>query len=394
MKVLVTDSNSRPALAITRSVAGAGHTVVTCGHVVPSLAGVSRFSHAHEATPDPSREPTRFEECVRDIVRRHRIDVLLPVTEVSTLMLLADPGLRQIGVRSPFPDAAVVAVAADKSHVIQLARDAGIPVPATMVAMHATDVDAGALDLPFPVVIKPARSRVRTPDGWIGTGVSYAEDAAALRRQLDALPREVFPVLLQERIEGRGVGVFLCLDGGRCVAVFAHQRLREMPPSGGVSVLCESSEPDPVALDHAECLLARIGWRGPAMVEFKRDDRDGSLRLMEINGRFWGSLQLAIDAGVDFPRIAVDVAAGNRVGPVERYDVGVRSRWFWGDASALLLLMTRSAKDLALPADHPGRWRTLMQFLRFFDARTRNEVLRRDDWRPFVLESRRWIGGK
>jgi hypothetical protein len=130
------------------------------------------------------------------------------------------------------------------------------------------------------------------------------------------------------------------------------------------------------------------------MVEFKRDRRDGRLRLMEINGRFWGSLQRAIDAGVDFPRLAVDIATGIAVPPQMRYRVGIRSRWFWGDASATLMLLSRSARALDLPPGHVGRWRTLREFLKLPDSRTYNEILRRDDWRPFLLESRRWLAGR
>jgi predicted ATP-grasp superfamily ATP-dependent carboligase len=393
MRVLVTDSNTRPALATTRSLGKAGHVVLTCGDIEPSLAGVSRYSDSHVRCPSPVRHPAEFSACVRHLVVRQHVDVVLPMTEVSTLTLLYDDELWALGTRSPFPDACVVAKAADKGHVLRLAAALGIPTPATIEIASSADLAGRTNGLGYPVVIKPARSRVRTPLGWLSTGVSYAGDPAQLERRLAELPPQVFPILLQERIEGPGVGVFMCFDAGRSVASFAHQRLREMPPSGGVSVLCESCEPDPVAAEQAERLLARLGWRGPAMVEFKRDRRDGSLRLMEINGRFWGSLQLAIDAGVDFPRLAVDIASGTPVAPLGRYRIGIRSRWFWGDASAMLLLLTRDARALDLPPGHAGRWRTLRDFLRLPDSRTRNEVLRRDDWRPFLLESRRWMGG-
>ena len=82
-------------------------------------------------------------------------------------------------------------------------------------------------------------------------------------------------------------------------AVFAHRRLREKPPSGGVSVYRESVAPDPSLVARAAALLAGLGWRGVAMVEMKTDARTGTPYLMEVNGRFWGSLQLAVDAGVD-----------------------------------------------------------------------------------------------
>ena len=150
-------------------------------------------------------------------------------------------------------------------------------------------------------------------------------------RILTGLPPAAYPVLLQERIEGPGRGLFACFDRGQPVAFFAHRRLREKPPSGGVSVLCESTTLDPIAVDYGTRLLSRLGWHGVAMVEFKQDNRDGSLRLMEINARFWGSLQLAIDAGVNFPCILADIAAGKPpTGPMQ-YRVGVRTRWLAGD---------------------------------------------------------------
>jgi predicted ATP-grasp superfamily ATP-dependent carboligase len=57
-------------------------------------------------------------------------------------------------------------------------------------------------------------------------------------------------------------------------------------------------------------LLGQFDWQGVAMVEFKVEANTGTPYLLEVNGRFWGSLQLAIDAGVDFPALLVDAATG------------------------------------------------------------------------------------
>ena len=246
--------------------------------------------------------------------------------------------------------------------------------------------------LPFPIVVKPARSRVRTDAGWVSTGVAYASDAASLRAVLERLPPAVYPVLLQERIEGPGVGVFAAIDHGKTVGLFAHRRLREKPPSGGVSVLCESATVDPTAAEHATRLLREIGWRGVAMVEFKQDRRDGSLRLMEINGRFWGSLQLAVDAGVDFPNIAAAIAAGNELPAPPPYRVGVRTRWLAGDLDALLLQLFRSRGQLNLPPSHPGRLSALAAFLNPFCPTTLFELERPADFAPARLEWGRRLG--
>src|SRR5690606_40973673 len=66
------------------------------------------------------------------------------------------------------------------------------------------------------------------------------------------------------------LGVFVVVWGGKLLAAFAHERLREKPPSGGVSIFRRSVAPDPVLLERSLSLLRRFDWQGVAMVEFKR----------------------------------------------------------------------------------------------------------------------------
>ncbi len=393
MRILVTDGDARSALAAVRSLGRRGHEVITCAARLPSLAAASRYSSAAEIYPDPTRDADGFVRALIDIVQRRAIDVLLPMTEVTTLLATQNRHLLPPGVRLPFASATAIARASDKAKVIELAQQLGVPVPRS--AMLASPDEASALkaSLTWPVVVKPACSRVRVGSRWISTSVAYAADPAALRRLLAALPEAAFPVLLQERIEGPGVGVFVCMDGGEPVALFSHRRLREKPPSGGVSVLSESAPLDPVARDHAVKLLRALDWRGVAMVEFKRDRRDGSLRLMEINARFWGSLQLAIRAGVDFPSILVGLESGEPLPKALEYRVGVRSRWLSGDLDSLLLVLRRSRRRLDLTTAHRGRWRTLWDFLHFWGRDLYYELEQRDDLGPARLEWRRWLFG-
>ena len=393
MRVLVTDSNTRSALAAVRSLGRAGHEVIVAGVRHPSLASVSRYCSSFESYQNPGTNPDGFVEAVASITERRRIELLLPMTEITTLLATGHRDRWPAACRLPFPEGRTIAAASDKAFMVQLANELGVPAPRTVVAASAAEGIAAAAGLPFPVVIKPSRSRVRTGSTWLSTGVSYAADPADLGRQLSALPCAAYPVLLQERIEGPGRGLFACFDQGRPVALFAHRRLREKPPSGGVSVLCESAPLDPVAVDYGTRLLSRLGWQGVAMVEFKQDQRDGSLRLMEINARFWGSLQLAIDAGVDFPRILADVAAGKAPAAPGPYRVGVRTRWLAGDFDALLMLLTRSRHRLDLPASHPGRLATLARFLRPWGPDLNFELERRDDPAPARLEWRRRLTG-
>jgi predicted ATP-grasp superfamily ATP-dependent carboligase len=391
MRVLVTDSDTRPALAAVRALGHRGYEVFSAGARHPSLASVSRFSAAFDRYPNPLEDSQSFVEAIVEIARRRRIDVLLPITEVTTLLAAEHRARLPATTKLALAEHDAIAKASDKAHVIDLARELGVPVPSTVVVDHAADAAAKTAGLPYPVVVKPARSRVRLGNGWVSTGVSYANDANELAKTLDALRPELFPVLLQERIHGPGVGVFACFDRDRYVGLFSHQRLREKPPSGGVSVLCQSAPLDASGVEYAARLLARLNWRGVAMVEFKRDLRDGSLRLMEINGRFWGSLQLAIDAGVDFPSLAVDLALGKELPPPSAYTIGLKSRWLAGDSDALFMRLFRSRGRLSLPADYPSRWRYLREYLDFSASDVRLEIERRDDPAPARLEWRRWL---
>jgi predicted ATP-grasp superfamily ATP-dependent carboligase len=151
-------------------------------------------------------------------------------------------------------------------------------------------------------------------------------------------------------------------------------------------VLCESAPVDPVMRDYAERLLSTANWFGPAMVEF-RVDPDGKPWLMEINGRFWGSLQLAIDCGVDFPWLLYRLCQGEQARGPGDYVVGRRLRWLLGDLDHLLLQLRGkgTAESFTDKLAAAGR------FMNFFDSRSRLEVLRADDLGPFRHELAKWL---
>jgi CelD/BcsL family acetyltransferase involved in cellulose biosynthesis/predicted ATP-grasp superfamily ATP-dependent carboligase len=385
MKVLVTDGDNRAALAVTRSLGRAGHEVIVGERRAPSLAGVSRYCASPVVYPDPIERSEEFVDTVAALVSDHRIEAILPVADISTFLVTANAARFGPNCAVPFATAAAVARAADKVDVMQIASRLGVPVPATIVVCDPSRVPE--TDWPYPVVIKPRQSRIRTATGWVSTSVSYAGSRDELLRDLAARPRHEFPVMLQERINGAGMGVFACYDEGHPVALFSHRRVRERPPWGGVSVLSESVALDPQAKKYATQLLDELEWQGVAMVEFKIDERDGQPKLMEINGRFWGSLQLAIDAGVDFPALLVRTLTQKPIGPPPTYRAGVRSRWLWGDIDALLLTLFAGSRAAAWWQPH--RISALLEFMKLAGPRLHYDNPKLDDFRPWLLETRR-----
>lgn len=390
-RILVTDADSRAALAITRSLGRAGFYVGVAHHTESGLASSSKYCRKRILVPDAVQHPDSFVDAVDDATRAGRFDAVIPVTDVTTLALSQASEEGRFNCRMCIPSHKTLELAADKYRILEIAANLDIPAPRSRLITNAGDLQIDTVDFPFPVVVKPTRSRVRSGERWISTSVFYANSYAELERELGSLAPEFFPLLLQERIVGSGVGVFACYEHGRPIAFFSHKRIREKPPSGGVSVLRESVPVDPIAGEHTRKLLDHLQWHGVAMVEYKLDERDRKLKIMEVNGRFWGSLQLAIDAGMDFPVMAAALALGNEVTPIRSYRTGIQSRWLWGDIDALLSLLFKSPKNLNLPPHHPGRWVTLLHFSIPWYPGLRYEVFSVSDFRPWLHETRRWL---
>ncbi len=393
LSVLVTDGQERPALAVVRSLGRAGYRVIVCSSTGRSLAGASRYCVADVRVPDPLLAAGPFAAAIERVLRERRIDMLIPISEGALLALLPERA-RLNGVCLPFASKEQFRRICDKETVLRVASSLGIPTPTQRTLARSDDpARLGADGLRFPLVVKPARS-VNEVDGVrVRSAASYVADRTKLDAVLSSYKPESYPLLLQQRIEGPGIGIFLFLWDGEVRALFAHRRIREKPPSGGVSVYRESIAAAPDLVQHSIRLLNEFRWQGVAMVEYKVDRNDGTPYLMEINGRFWGSLQLAIDAGVDFPKQLLAAARGQQAAPVLRYRTGLRSRWWWGDVDHLLTRLRHNDEHLALPPDAPSRWRAVVEFLKFWRPGDRTEIFRVSDPLPFARESINWILG-
>lgn len=397
MRILITDGNERTALAAARSLVRASHAVHVAASGRVSLAGASRGVRSHSLATDPLIAPADYVVELGRLAHRLGIDVLLPMTDASLEAVLERREALPTTLTLPVPDLATYRAASDKAHVLALAQACGFAVPDTRLIATPSDGDGGvgvAVPEPdfFPAFVKPHRSVVTIGGSRRKADVTPVVDPAACRRALAELPASAFPVLLQRRIRGVGEGLFALRWGGRTVALFAHRRLREKPPLGGVSVYRESISLDEGLVGPGLRLLDALNWNGVAMIECKREQTTGRYVVMEVNGRFWGSLQLAIDAGVDFPALLVRCAAGEAVPECRQYRVGIRSRWFWGDVDHLYLRLRRRRAELQLENGAGSRLQALRDFLRVRPGRDRSEVWRWRDPAPFLVETLQWFG--
>jgi predicted ATP-grasp superfamily ATP-dependent carboligase len=308
--ILVTDAGRNSAIAIIRALGRRGWRVIAADSNPRSLGFRSRFAAETLVYAAPAQSPQACVTALLQAARTRDVALIIPVTD-AVILPLSGARARFAGVAElALPSAEALAVVADKGRTLALAESLGVPAPRTCLVHTVAEALELGPALGWPLVLKPHASRLLRADGASEAfTVCYAENPSQLAAQMQRFEGRC-AVLLQEYYRGTGHGVELLLDAGRPLALFQHKRLREVPIHGGASALRESVPLDPVMADYATRLLGALQWTGLAMVEFKVGP--AGPRLMEINGRVWGSLPLAIMSGMDFPNRLADLYLGGR----------------------------------------------------------------------------------
>jgi len=381
---LVLDANQRSALAVTRSLGNKNITVFTADEGNTALAGCSRHSKQYLTCPSPRLFPEHFVDALVNLIEEHHIEILLPMTELTaTLLIKHRTAFPEVAL--PMPDLETIDSLADKCSLMRTAETLNIPVPGTRYCIPTEASSLHPECLNYPVVLKPGKSWLCHEGQWYRAGVQIAYNSSELVNIItNTLEFREYPYMIQEHIAGQGRGIFALYNLGNPLIFFAHNRLREKPPCGGVSVLSESTSVDPLLLKHTRALLDKVNWHGIAMVEFKVAD-DGTPYLMEVNTRFWGSLQLAIDAGVDFPWLLYQLACGQQPAPTTDFKTGIRLRWMLGDIDNLYLTLRDSRYSLTTKLN------AVRLFLTPSPFKTRHEVNRLNDIAPAWYELKQYL---
>jgi len=294
-----------------------------------------------------------FNRTVNDVgalMTRFQPEVILPCDDAALLVLAR---LNGSGRHWLVPTGEACEFAVDKWSQIDAARASGFAVMPTQLVGNEADIAR------FPM--RPAMLKPRNALDICGSGIDKGrtfviENDYVSQEARAALSRR--PYLIQEYKVGVGEGFFGIAHSGKVHACFGHRRLRMMNPAGSGASACVSREPDAAELRAAEKLVRLVAWRGPFMVELLRD-LSGKAWFMEFNGRFWGSLALARQCGLDMPRLASDLARG--------LDPEIQSQVRPGFARHLgrdlihLLLVLRGPRRDEQALRWPGRISTLKQ---------------------------------
>ncbi|MGA2515683.1 MAG: ATP-grasp domain-containing protein [Thermodesulfobacteriota bacterium] len=361
-RVLVTDGHFRKSLAVVRSLGRKGVPVTVGERTCLNTSFFSRYCTRRLVYPSPQQSPNQFIEFILREIKKKQYDCLFPMEEGTLLSLAKYHSEISKYAYLLIPDLKKIEFVRDKGNLIRFAEAHGIPTPKTFYDLPTSSSSS----IPIPAVIKP-----RISSGSFGiVYVKKGEDLSSSYQNVHG--RYPFPLIQEWIPDGGGTfGLSALFDEASNVkAAFVHKKLRMYPIQGGPSTLAEGIE-HPQIMELGLSLLKSLNWVGVGMVEFKVDPRDGIPKLMEVNPRFWGSLQLAIVSGVDFPFLILKMARKEHFDPVLHYAVGKRFRW--------LLL-----GDILHFLNHPQRFGLDPSFFNFFDPNTCYDVFSKDDPLPLL----------
>lgn len=374
-------------IATVRSLGRGGYPVHACATESNALGLLSRY--ASRSAVSPEYHNSEFVPWLHEYVTRHQVRAIVP----SEGLLLA--------IRSKLAEFAHLMPVSQRDDILYRGlskadlfealtkpgggarHDAHLP-PSLVVTDTSPIPDESELaPLGGPLYIKV--------DACYGGGESpgtvfRAPTAADARQKLAQVLTRYRKALVQGHVPGQGVGAFFLIWEGMVVAEFMHLRLHEVPHTGGVSSLRASWWHQGIR-DDALAKLTGLRWSGVAMMEYRWDPNTDRFHFIEMNGRFWGSLHLALCAGVDFPVLLMDSFFGHSVDPISTFPLGVRCRYtFPKDVQYVWSRL----KDRSLPISARG-WSVIEFLLLSLDPRVKSDLFFPGDSGLYWIRLKRFL---
>ncbi len=388
MSAIILDGHLKSALAAVRSLGWAGVRVSAGAERATAMSLHSRYAADVFLYASPYENQERFIDRVkREAKRLGDRPVVYAFSDATYLSLFEHRDELAACATLVVPEETAVGIAFDKAATYSLARVSGIPTIPTYTPATKEELTSLAGRLAYPAVVKARRS-VSWKDGkgifgsvtFVRSREDFIDRFFELRNRYGEAP------LVQELVYGDEYGVEMLARAGKPYARVTHRRVRSLAPTGGASVVKETLGQGSLrnTLEaYAEMLVSKLSWSGPIMVEFKVDSDSQRPYLMEVNGRFWGSLPLSVAAGVDVPRLFYDVARGEEPAGLATARDGVVTRHFLGDV--LHLARVLFALDPMRRFLYPGRFETLAGFFTAFFG-TESDVWSFRDPKPAFME--------
>ena len=335
IKILITDAGYKHTLSSIRSLGRKDYFVGAIFSASPTFKALGFYSKYCKEKFIIDVNKDHVDEYATELLRlikKEDYDVLIPVGLNSYLAVSKHKDEFLDEINCVVPDWNKMKIAYNKDQSMKFAEKLGVPIPRTRVLYDKKDLENISN---FPIVIKSSDSA--------SAFIRYCNNNKELLRNFRYLhERSKTNIIAQEYIHGFGSGFYGVYKKGKMLSYFIHKRVKEFPITGGPSVVARSYF-DARVLKYGKKIADALEWNGPIMVEFKYDLQNDEFKIMEINPKLWGSLDLTIESGVDIPYLLVKLALGEKI-----YYNGyknIKYRWMFPD-EFLAILSDFSIKNL------------------------------------------------
>ena len=373
MNVLITNASYKNTLAAVRSLGEKGVDVTVAGEKKFASAFFSKYCRDRKLYTSPTRNHTKFVKDILQLVEKGRIDLLFPVGVDTTVPISYCKEKFLPYTEVPIADYETLAKAHEKPETLKLAKKLGIPVPETFFPRSIEEVEKISRKVDYPVIIKRRRG------SGVKQGIRYVRSKDELvpkYNEIESLPsdsliNEQKLPMIQEYIPGEIRDVCVLFNNGKPRAALVQRRIWTWPPEGGPGILNETIS-DPHIRSLALKLMEKIRWHGLAQVEFKLDS-EGKPKLMEVNPKFWGTLELSIKAGIDFPYLLYKMTVNGDIDPLFTYQNRLKIMWLF-------------PRDVYYLLKAPSRIKNLTYFIKLLQARKTTTDISFRDLKPEFIK--------
>ena len=290
MNVLVVSSDEYLTLRLLKCLAALDAAV----HVLGVGAAVRASRHCRRYTAYDLSAPRHPFASVREDIdrycRQQAIDVVLPSGMESVFLLAALKDGFETARVLPLATVEQLRVLNNKWDFAQLLKRHKLPEPNSRLLERAED--AGALDMNFPVILKPLELDA-------GRGVVRCDSLAQVQLHLTR-PGISLPLLVQDYVPGTDIGLGLLAHQGTVIAWSIQKQIAD---GSGVAFIKHEG-----ILEFGRQIMSACQYDGIAHFDMRIDERDGSVQVLECNPRFWASLPFCMLAGVNFADLALRFA--------------------------------------------------------------------------------------
>lgn len=322
---MVLDGETVAGLATSRALAKEGFKIICGGSHKFSRTFYSKYCYKKFIYPSIKSGFKKMHLCILENLKKFKPDVLMPIfSETFELVLKHKEEYEKYTKLIPIVDYDLFKEVSDKQKLARLAFKLRIPTPRTYFPKNEQEVKILSKKIKYPTLIK-----ARLSSGGRGIKLVYSPKDLCIQYRsicnLTLLTGSFDPTcpIIQEYLQGEDIDLSALFLKGKKIAYTIQKNEHFYHGSPTKSVLVNDDNAANMGLK----LLKKLKWNGIAHIDMRRDTKDNTLKLIEVNPKLWSSVESSIHAGVNFPSLLCQLALNKNLNANLNYKLGSEFRW-------------------------------------------------------------------